>query len=312
MIDAVVVHYPTARDLRGCIEALHSGRRVLSSVTVVDNGAPERVPDAIARVADVISLPHNLGFACAANLGAARGAADHVLFVNPDVRVTGNVLRKLRTTCAAPGCAAASPLLLLPDGRPQVGVGGFLPGLRSILCEHVPGLSSTIRRGARNGPFFLKAEDLRRERSDGPRCVVVDWLCAACLLVRRDAFEGVGGFDETFFLYGEDIDLGHRLTTAGHRLRLRTDIVALHRHVYPTRGAARQADGAVWLDGLDRYYRKHRPRSRRGLHMIAAVGFATRALVYALELMTPASPPGNARRRVAAYARRSVSLAMKA
>lgn len=311
MIDVVIVHYPCARDVVECVETLGGRRGPVGSVTIVENGAPERVPAELDSHADVVTLPDNVGFARAANLGARRGTADHLLFVNPDVRVTADVLSELLATCADPRTGAASPALVLPDGRPQVGVGGYLPGWRSILAEHVP-RPARLPRGAWPEPFFFKAPLVRPDSAVSRKdlTVMVDWLCGACLLARRDAFERVGGFDESFFLYGEDVDLGHRLKGVGYRLALRTDLIAEHRHVMSTGLRARRAASTVWLDGVDRYYRKHRPWARRGLHAVAALGFAARFVAYGLGLSRPRSPGDDAVRRVASFAWRSTSLAV--
>lgn len=301
MVDVVIVHYSSAPDLRQCVAALRQDDEPVASVVVVDNASPEPVPARVSRYAHVMVSPRNVGFARAANLGAERGAAKYVLFLNPDVTLATGTLSALLGSFSDSRIAAASPLLILPDGRPQVGMGGYLPCWSSVLSEHLL-LSSWLPWDIGRRAIFVRAPahlppplQLAASRTEVP----LEWLCGACLMVRRESFRRVGGFDESFFLYGEDLDLGRRLTESGYRLVLRTDLAVQHRQGSGSGQPGLLADETLWLDSLDRYYRKHRPWSRRAFHAIAAMGFGARAITYSLGLGQRAEDSVN---RVLAYA----------
>jgi hypothetical protein len=138
----------------------------------------------------------------------------------------------------------------------------------------------------------------------------VDWVSAACLLVRRDAFESIGGFDESFFMYAEDIDLCLRLRNAGWQVRYCPSACVEHGHLALLSSESARAPKDTWLTGLDQYYRLHCPETRRVMHAVFGAGFALRALAYGSRLAEPRSTGDRAPRRFAFYARRSFKLAL--
>jgi GT2 family glycosyltransferase len=187
-------------------------------VAVVDNSADS---DGISTlVAQRPSLRYldggGQGFARAANLGAFSSAHDYVVFVNPDSRPTVAQLEALVAGLAAdPGAAAHAGTLTGSDGALEIGTGGWEPSvLRTAV--HATGLH---KRFPHSG-LFAKPEPGEQ--------VSVDWACGACLAVRTDQFRSLGGFDETFFVYAEDISFGRRVRAAGLRSVLRSDIVVPH------------------------------------------------------------------------------------
>lgn len=309
-LDAVVVHYGSAEQLRDCIASIDSSLRRVGAtdyaIVVVDNDAPEAVPEAIAARAgvSVVRPGRNLGFAAGANLGARHADGAYLLIVNPDVCVDATVIRAMRDALADDDrLAACAPALRHPDGTLQVGAAGHLPSLGSVWRQAFPLTRLFGGRGGRS--LFVPAIEAA---ADAPPAAV-DWLSAACLLVRREAFDAVGGFDERFFLYGEDIDLGKRLGEAGWRLTLLPSLTVEHTHLQADRERVHRAADDAWLDGLDLYYRLHMPRARRLLHAIGWGGFAARALVATL-------PRGHAaarrlrRERMVAFMRRSAHHAL--
>jgi len=116
---------------------------------------------------------------------------------------------------ADPGAAAHAGTLTGSDGALEIGTGGWEPSvLRTAV--HATGLH---KRFPHSG-LFAKPEPGEQ--------VSVDWACGACLAVRTDQFRSLGGFDETFFVYAEDISFGRRVRAAGLRSVLRSDIVVPH------------------------------------------------------------------------------------
>lgn len=301
----VLVHYSSSSDLQTCLTSLQRERRYIRSIVVVDNDAPEPVPASAAATARVLKLPENVGFARAANRGAREGEAPFLLFLNPDVTLRPGALETMLDNLDEPRMGATAPVLLLPDGRAQVGMAGHLPSWTSIAAEHLPGPWGGAPNETRR--LFLSGRSVAS--GDGSRLREVGWVCGACCLIRRELFDDLGGFDERFYLYGEDIDLGKRIGEAGARVALSLNAVADHVHIAAD-PSVKRAPVSSWLDGLDTFYRKHLPASRRGLHAIAVVGFLARSAVYSLKVARPASPERDAPARTRAYARRSARLAI--
>jgi N-acetylglucosaminyl-diphospho-decaprenol L-rhamnosyltransferase len=187
-------------------------------VVVVDNSqGADGVQDLVAGRANARYLAGaGEGFAKAANAGARTSTADVVLFLNPDTEPTAAQLSTLVDDLAAdPELAAVSATTVRPDGRVELGVGGWEPTARRAFV-HALGLHV----------LFPAAGLYARPVPNEP--IELDWLTGACLAVPREQFVALGGFDEGFFVYNEDMAYGRRLRLAGLRQKLRTDVLVPH------------------------------------------------------------------------------------
>lgn len=233
---------------------------------VIDNNSPAHPRADLLRRQEGVSIRRfstNRGFARAVNEGCRRGSADWVLILNPDISVDPGFLD--RAVALADG--------LLADD-PAAGVIGFrlrhADGSPQGSCGPYPTLAGTLGGVLTGRP--------RRKCWPEPPAVPcrVPWVTGCCLLVRRDCFEQLGGFDERFFLYYEDVDFCLRAREAGwgvwHEPRLEvTHHSPLHtrevpaalrlitRHALVTFGAKhwpgwqrRLLGGLVWLEATAR------------------------------------------------------------
>lgn len=175
-------------------------------VVVVDNLTTRDEQHAVQRLGEqhgwtVLAESENLGFGAGVNRGARWAfdhGAEHVLMLNPDATIDGAGLARLRDRVTADPMRLVAPTVRTPQGR--VWFDGSVVDLAT----------GAVRRGDPLGP-----QDVR-------------WLSGACLLVSRTLWELVGGFDERYFLYWEDIDLSYRVQQAGGRLEVVNDAVATH------------------------------------------------------------------------------------
>jgi len=311
-IDVVIVHYPSAKDVLECLETLKGADVRVASITVVDNNSPERIGPEMFN-GDEVTVLHrgvNDGFGTAANSGATQGDASLILLINPDVRLDPESFSSLASLFGSDGIGAAAPCLMLPTGQPQSGPAGYSPGFRAVFShafqvpEWFPGRS--FRR-----PLFLHRNQVREPSNGSAPLREVDWVSGACMLVRREAFEAVGGFDARFFMYAEDMDLCFRLRQEGWRVVYAPTVCAEHRHVLSADSADNRAAPILWLDGLDNLYSIHCPHKRRLLHMVSAFGFAMRSFAYTLRIAKPPSPGAGASRRMAHYAGYATRLAIR-
>jgi GT2 family glycosyltransferase len=200
-VAVLIVNWNGGELLRQCLAALLQQRRPPDHIIVVDNASTddslERAREALRRV-EVIRLPDNVGFARANNVGArAAQGYDAIALLNPDALADPGWLEALVDAAQRhPDIAAfASQMQLAATPELLDGAGD---------SYHVSG------RAWRNGH---KAACAAWPASD----VEVFAPCAAAALYRRHAFEEVGGFDEEYFCYFEDVDLGFRLRLRGHR-----------------------------------------------------------------------------------------------
>jgi GT2 family glycosyltransferase len=224
-ITAVLVNYNDRRHLGPCLTALRAEVGDGGEIIVVDNASMDGSRDWLAaefpRVR-VIANAENRGFGAANNRGLAAATGTLILFLNTDTVVRPGAIRRLAETLAGnPEAAAAGPALVHPDGSFQVSFGKTVS---------FPG--QFVQKLVLN-PFYKRV----LPRRDAPR--EVGWLSAACLLARMDAVRGVGGFDERFFLYFEDIDLCRRLAASGARLIFEPRAVVMHEGGATMAGRAR-------------------------------------------------------------------------
>lgn len=208
-IAAVVVNYEAGAALVTCVEGLRA--EGVTELVVVDNGSADGSLDGLRqRFPDVeVLVPgRNLGYGAAANRGVAATTAPSVLVCNPDLEVAPGALSDLAAVLAGdPRCAVVGPLIRNADGSRYPSARVF-PSLTDAAGHALLGIFAPDNRFTRS---YQKAH--LGAPGQGPE--VVDWVSGACFLVRRSAFELVGGFDEAYFMYLEEVDLCWRLDRVG-------------------------------------------------------------------------------------------------
>jgi len=196
----VIPNWNGARWLPGCLDSLAAQTLQPAEVIVVDNGSTDdSVAIARLRGIRVLELRHNTGFAVAANRGIEAASASAVALVNTDVELEPDWLARMAAALDADASAAsvACKMLDLRDRSELYDTGDILR--RDGVCE---------QRGR------FRRDDGRYDEPDE-----VFAACAGAALYRREAVLSVGGFDERFFAYLEDVDLGLRLRLAGFGCR---------------------------------------------------------------------------------------------
>lgn len=216
-VSAIVIHFGrgefTAR-LVAQLLALPSAPEVI----VVDNAAEQPFDAAAFPGARVLRLEHNRGYGHACNRGARHAHGDYLLILNNDLEFPDDPIPALlRAMEARPDAGAAGPALCFPDGRFQLSFGDQ-PTLFSEFRER------KRQRQSRDGGGALLEARIR----EATKPLEPHWITGACMLIRRQAWEAVAGFDEDYFFYFEDSDLCTRLRRAGYRVLYRPDAVVRH------------------------------------------------------------------------------------
>jgi N-acetylglucosaminyl-diphospho-decaprenol L-rhamnosyltransferase len=271
LVDAVVVSYNSGVHLRSCIEPLAAAEEI--RVIVVDNASADGSLETVAGLdLTAIQLRSNGGFAHGCNVGWRAGTSPFVLFLNPDASMQPEaILQLVRVLHERPAAGAAAPNVVNEDGSLAFSLRWF------------PRLRSTYARALFLHRLFPRArwtDELIRDASFYERGHAVEWASGACLLVRRSALERIGGWDEQFFMYCEDIDLCRRLWASGSEVWYEPSVVCPH-----LGGASAPPAGLlpILAESRVRYARKHygsvaRVFERLGLgldaltHLIVAQG----------------------------------------
>jgi N-acetylglucosaminyl-diphospho-decaprenol L-rhamnosyltransferase len=209
-VSAVVVNYNARDHLLECVRSLRADG--VLDVVVVDNASTDGSAEALARsdeTATFVQTGANLGFGTAANRGVSVTTGEYVLVLNPDAVVEPGATKVLAEALDRdPALAAVGPRVQNPDGSLYPSARRF-PDLLVAAGHAFLGLANPDNRFSRR----YKMLDTDRTRSGE-----VDWVSGTCMLVRRTAYSVVGGFDEAYFMYVEDVDLCWRLQRAGWRV----------------------------------------------------------------------------------------------
>jgi len=210
-LSVIIVNYFSERKLLGCLRSLDAEREPVE-VVVADNGSNSQ-----NRASLVAAYPRvrwhssggNAGFAVASNIGAARAVSDKLLFLNPDTIVLPGTFSPLIRTLGSAGVGRCilGCSVLDEDGAPQLSCRRF-PDWRTIVAGRFSLLTRLFPANSWSVRYLMRdfGHDSNRR---------VDWVSGAAMAMSRATFEELGGFDEIFFMYFEDVDLCRRAAELG-------------------------------------------------------------------------------------------------
>ncbi|NAZ81403.1 glycosyltransferase [Kineococcus sp. R8] len=220
----------------------HDLSAVPAVLVVVDNFSTPGHRDDVERLCrerglPLVALPVNAGFGAGANAGAARAVelgCDALLFLNPDAALDATTAAALHAEVVADRRTMVSPRVVHGDGRPWFA-----------------GADVSLRTGRTRRAGVLRGPELH------------PWLSGACLAVSAGLWAELGGFDESYFLYWEDVDLSVRCVRGGGRLLVRQDLEAVHA-VGGTQGGGGKSPVYVRYNCRNRllFARRHLSRAR--------------------------------------------------
>lgn len=208
----VIVNYNTGKYLRECLNSLRRQAVQPHAVIVVDNGSTDTETEKICKQfneIEFIKLPENVGYAAANNVGIKKSRNSHwIAFINPDVVLHEQWLYSILKAARLNKEFVGFGCKLLKGKTPNI-----VDGIGDVY--HTSGMVWRLRHGRR-----LSQED------DIPREIFSP--CTAAALYRKDVLMEVGGFDEDYFCYLEDVDLGFRLRLLGYRFLYVPEAIAYH------------------------------------------------------------------------------------
>lgn len=247
-VRVVCVVYHPGDELRRFAATLVAATSSAVELVVVDNGTDHAVAESVvAEFGGRVVVPgDNVGYGAGANAGARGAATPWLVVANSDLEWTpGSLDQLLDAGDDQPRAGSLGPMLLNTDGT-------MYPSARAL---------PSLRQGAGHAVFariwpdnpWTQAYHARQE-SVGGYLREAGWLSGACLVLRREAFEQVGGFDESYFMFFEDVDLGERLGRAGWENLYVPDVRVTH------------VGGTSWRDKPAPMIRAHHASARQYLH----------------------------------------------
>lgn len=209
-VSIVIPHFNAPDHLRLSIESIRSTAGTSPEIIVVDNSTDAQMRQsaqaiALSHEARWIGMTGNVGFAAACNAGASQATSELLLFFNQDAQLSPSALGLLLGhITATPACGAVSPAIVTPQGKIWFNGGRYRERSGRIFLRD---FGRPLNGGEPTGSLFLSG------------CAFLTW---------KDLFDELGGFDERYFLYYEDVELSERIRHAGWTLDVVPDAVVIH------------------------------------------------------------------------------------
>jgi N-acetylglucosaminyl-diphospho-decaprenol L-rhamnosyltransferase len=249
----IIVNYESWPDVLRLTSSLTAEPEFTSGhcqIVVVDNASHSDVPEALASVPSglrLVAQPDNSGFAAGVNAGWRVACSPWLLLLNPDVEVAKGFLSRVCTQIdhhtanphGPPGIVGFG--LANPDGSPQGSVGAFPTLARTFREQFIPRSRRKYQAGWRI--------------QSGP----VDWVTGACMLVSSEMMAALGGMDEDFFLYYEEVAFSRAALSLGWRVEYDASLAVVHRHPLQNRPISPKMRVITRHSKL-LYFLKHLPR----------------------------------------------------
>lgn len=282
-LSIIIVNWKVPDLLRCCLQSIRREMLLPRSeyeVIVVDNASHDGSVEMLrTEFPDVtlIESPVNLGFGAGCNRAYAVSQGQFVLLLNPDTEVIHHALDGLLEVLQAqPRAAIVAPRLVNPDRSFQRASGGALPTLRNVAWNYLF-LAQLLPRRWAPPDLFLQG--------DPQQMVPVEWVSGASMMLRREAIMALGGaiFDESYFMFGEDMDVCDRLRAAGWQVLYVPAHAIVHHHgksfdqqvSAEVRAAAHRGPRRVFA-------KRHGPLALWAYDAILVLGFGLRWPVYGL------------------------------
>ncbi len=271
-VGILIVTYNSAADIIACLESVSQASAYPLHVVVVDNASTDGAPALVASSFPDVTLIQNSAnryYAAANNQGLAKISADYILLLNPDVIMpVGSIDTLVRILAERTQDAAVAPKLVGHGGQRQRSLREF-PGFDTLWYDLL-GLSFLFPHSRRFGRW-------RMGYFDGSATRDVKQPMASCLLIRREAIDAVGAFDERYPMFFNDVDWCRRAYDAGWHLLYTPDVVAFHRGGASTR---QRKVRMIWMSHIA-YLRYLRQYESHGFWRQLALWISVSAMFFA-------------------------------
>jgi len=252
-LSIIIVNYNVKEFLQNLLQSIEKASSNISKeIIIIDNASDDGSVDVIKEKFPSIKLiqnKDNIGFGRANNQGLSIAKGKYILFINPDCIVSEDTFDKmisffeLHLDCGLAGCK-----ILNSDGSLQLACRRSFPGPWTSFTK-VTGLSSLFP----NSKIFARYNLTYLDES---QVYEVDAVSGSFMMVRREAYEKIGGFDEQFFMYGEDLDLCYRIQKAGFKVYYVPDTQIIHYKGESTK-RSNLDETKLFYDAMHKFVKKH-------------------------------------------------------
>jgi len=252
-ISIIIVNYNVKEFLQNLLHSLEKASSNISTeIIIVDNasddGSVEFIREKFPEV-KIIANKINLGFGKANNQALKQASGKYILLINPDSVVSEDTFERMITffennpTAGLAGCK-----ILNPDGTLQLACRRSFPGPWTSFCK-VTGLSTLFPKSKLFARYNLTYHDENKTYE-------VDAVSGSFMMIRKEVYDNVGGFDEDFFMYGEDLDLSYRIQKAGYKVYYVHETQIIHYKGESTKRSSID-ETKVFYDAMHLFVRKH-------------------------------------------------------
>lgn len=219
MISIVLVNWNSGEDLFNCIQSINNhNSSIVTEIIIVDNGSTDNSIALVKNLESVklIELNQNHGFAKGCNIGARNSSSDYILFLNPDTIILDNIFEKVLMPFSFHDDIGIIGIRNLNNSREITASCSRFPSLLTMFSE-ITGLAKVFPR------FGSKMNEWDHSESK-----YVDQVIGAFFLVPRFLFNKLGGFDESYFMYYEEVDFALRARLSGYKSYFFSDVAIFH------------------------------------------------------------------------------------
>ncbi|MCX8009131.1 MAG: glycosyltransferase family 2 protein [Patescibacteria group bacterium] len=264
LLSIIIVHFNTPDLLLACLTSLHRAKKDhdLWEVIVVDNGSSDACVKELKKIqrlkmfqqfVSIIYNKENYGFSKGNNIGITESKGDYILLLNSDTEVQDGAIQKTLAVFRDSTVGAATCKLILPDGSIDPACHRGFPTPWAA-CTYFSGLDRMF-------PFIPVFSQYHQLYKDLSVVHEIDVASGAFFLVRRDVVEHVGLLDESFFMYGEDIDWAYRIKQKGYKILFVPDGIVLHKKKQSGRKSKdsniRKQSDRSFYETMKLFYKKH-------------------------------------------------------
>ena len=260
-LSIVITSFNTKDLIIACIRSVIKNTRGINyEIIVLDNGSSDGSVSALRNFQDsklkIIENKKNLGFTVANNQGWKKALGEYILFLNSDTLINDNVLGEIAEWMDKnKSVGVASCMLKFKDGSIQP-TGGYFPTLLSVFywmtIQDIPFVDVLIKpfHPLHIKSFFARGEDFYKKEKE------LDWVTGAFLFTRKEILEKVGGWDEDYFMYVDEVDLCFRIKKKGWQVRYLPEWSIVH---YGGASGTKELSVVSEFNGLKRFYKKFYP-----------------------------------------------------
>ncbi len=222
-ISIIYVYFNTPLEIVKSINSIvRSAGKNKYEIIIVDNNSSKKLPKIISSDKDIkiIKSRVNNGFAFGCNLGASKAKGEYLLFLNPDTVLLKNSIAKLlKSFSTLNKVGIAGPAMIDSNNLKLPTINAFITIPRAIFAYSF--LNKLFPKNSVSKKFWMLNSDRRKILS-------VDVISGACMLIKKELFEKIGGFDERFFMYFEEQDLCYRVKKAGFKVIFNPEVEIIH------------------------------------------------------------------------------------